>query len=147
MAFMGFPAAAVDFYKDLDDDNSREWWLAHKDVYETAVRQPLTELLSTLEPEFGVSTKIFRPNRDVRFSPDKSPYKTAQGGYIATPGGFAYYVQISGSACWPRGVRGCWKQTSSTGASRPSSLRRPACSWPGWWTSCEARDSKSAANS
>jgi len=47
----------------------------------------MAELLAELEPEFGPG-RIFRPNRDVRFSADKSPYKTAiaatleQGGYL-----------------------------------------------------------------
>src|SRR3954451_9103578 len=75
MAFRGWPMAAIDFFDGLEEDNSREYWLTHKAVYDEAVRAPMEELLAELADEFGES-KIFRPNRDVRFSADKSPYKT-----------------------------------------------------------------------
>jgi uncharacterized protein (TIGR02453 family) len=75
MAFEGWPAEALEFYEGLAVDNSKLYWLAHKDVYETCVLAPMRELLAELEPEHGES-KIFRPYRDVRFSKDKSPYKT-----------------------------------------------------------------------
>ncbi|MHA7299739.1 DUF2461 domain-containing protein [Pseudarthrobacter sp. MDT1-22] len=47
-----------------------------------------------LEPRFGPG-KIFRPNRDIRFSQDKSPYKTAQGAFASSQEGVGYYVQVS----------------------------------------------------
>nr|WP_205857359.1 DUF2461 domain-containing protein [Phytoactinopolyspora endophytica] len=87
MAFLGWPAEALEFYEGLEADNSRTYWTAHKAAYERDVREPMVQLLAELQPEFGAG-KIFRPNRDVRFSADKSPYKTAiaatleQGGYI-----------------------------------------------------------------
>src|ERR1700694_5356165 len=93
MAFRGFPADALDFYEGWEADNSRTYWQAHKHVYDTCVRGPMEELLTKLEPEFG-SWKIFRPNRDVRFSANKEPYKTAVAG-IASADGSAYYVQLS----------------------------------------------------
>lgn len=106
MSFDGFPRAAIDFYQDLEDHNDRDWWLAHKATYNQAVRRPLDELIETLAPEFdAASTKIFRPNRDVRFSADKSPYKTHQGGYLSTDDGSAYYVQISGDGLLAGGGR------------------------------------------
>ena len=74
--FEGIPSAAFRFYEELEENNNREWWLEHKDIYDAAVKEPLAALLSELEPEFGPA-KIFRPNRDIRFSQDKSPYKTA----------------------------------------------------------------------
>jgi uncharacterized protein (TIGR02453 family) len=92
--FAGIPAAAYGFYADLEQNNNREWWLEHNPSYETLVREPLTALLAGLEPRFGPA-KIFRPNRDVRFSPDKSPYKTAQGALASFQEGVGYYVQIS----------------------------------------------------
>ena len=79
--FSGFPPAALSFYAELEDENSRDWWLAHKDVYERDVREPMLALLDGLEDEFGAA-KLFRPNRDVRFSADKSPYKTHQGALV-----------------------------------------------------------------
>lgn len=87
MGFRGWPGEAIEFYEGLEADNSKTYWTAHKDVYDRAVRAPMVELLAELEPEFGAG-KIFRPNRDVRFSADKSPYKTSiaatleRGGYV-----------------------------------------------------------------
>ncbi|MCP2047774.1 UNVERIFIED_ORG: uncharacterized protein (TIGR02453 family) [Paenarthrobacter nicotinovorans] len=92
--FKGIHAAAFRFYEDLEENNNREWWLEHKATYDAEVREPLTALLAELEPRFGPA-KIFRPNRDIRFSQDKSPYKTAQGAFAASQEGVGYYVQIS----------------------------------------------------
>lgn len=92
MAFRGWPAEAIEFYEGLAADNSRSYWQAHKDVFERKVRGPMVELLAELAPEFGEG-RIFRPNRDVRFSADKSPYKTALGAVVGNAG----YVQLSAS--------------------------------------------------
>jgi uncharacterized protein (TIGR02453 family) len=92
--FAGIPAAAPGFYAELEQNNNREWWLENKSRYETLVREPLTAMLALLEPRFGPA-RIFRPNRDVRFSPDKSPYKTAQGALASFQEGVGYYVQLS----------------------------------------------------
>lgn len=87
MAFRGWPSEALEFYEGLEADNSKTYWEAHRTVYEDQVRAPMVALLADLEPEFGPA-KIFRPYRDVRFSADKTPYKTAiaasleRGGYI-----------------------------------------------------------------
>ena len=75
MAFEGWPAEALEFYEGLAADNSKSYWLAHKQVYEECVLTPMRELVTEIESEPGES-KIFRPYRDVRFSKDKSPYKT-----------------------------------------------------------------------
>ncbi|MFW0773288.1 DUF2461 domain-containing protein [Paenarthrobacter nitroguajacolicus] len=92
--FEGIPTAAFRFYAELEENNNREWWLEHKKTYDAEVREPLAALLSELEPQFGTA-KIFRPNRDIRFSQDKSPYKSAQGAFAANQEGVGYYVQIS----------------------------------------------------
>jgi uncharacterized protein (TIGR02453 family) len=87
MGFRGWPAEALDFYEGLEADNSKTYWTQHKAVYDEQVRAPMEALLAELEPEFGAG-RIFRPYRDVRFSADKSPYKTTcaatleLGGYI-----------------------------------------------------------------
>lgn len=91
--FQGFPEAALDFYDDLETDNTKSFWTAHKEIYETAVRQPMQALLLALEEEFG-DGKIFRPYRDVRFAKDKTPYKTHQGGYVAAAPATGWYVQV-----------------------------------------------------
>ncbi len=90
MAFTGWPADALEFYEGLEADNSKTYWTAHKAIYDEAVHGPMAALLADLEPEFGAG-KIFRPYRDVRFSPDKSPYKTAIGATLERGG----YVQLS----------------------------------------------------
>lgn len=92
--FQGIPAGAFGFYEELQDNNNREWWQEHKDSYLSLVREPLSSLLAELEPRFGPA-KLFRPNRDIRFSEDKSPYKTAQGAVASVQEGVGYYLQIS----------------------------------------------------
>jgi len=92
MTFRGWPVEALEFYEGLEADNSKTYWQQHKETYETVVRAPMEELLSVLAPEWGEG-RIFRPYRDVRFSADKSPYKTAIG---ATVGGSGY-VHFSAS--------------------------------------------------
>jgi uncharacterized protein (TIGR02453 family) len=93
-AFTGFPVAALDFYDDLELDNTKSFWAAHKDVYESAVRAPMTALVTALEDEFG-KAKVFRPYRDVRFAKDKTPYKTHQGAFVAAGPSTGWYVEVA----------------------------------------------------
>ncbi|GAB3133038.1 DUF2461 domain-containing protein [Tsukamurella serpentis] len=93
MSFTGFPEAALDFYDDLEADNSKVFWEANKATYASAVAGPMTALTEELAAEFGTA-KIFRPYRDVRFSKDKTPYKTHQGAFVAVGPATGYYVQI-----------------------------------------------------
>jgi uncharacterized protein (TIGR02453 family) len=88
MTFTGFGEGVVEFYDGLIADNSKAYWTDQRAVYEADVRAPMQALLADLESEFGPG-KIFRPYRDVRFSRDKTPYKTHCG---ATAGPF--YVQV-----------------------------------------------------
>jgi uncharacterized protein (TIGR02453 family) len=90
MAFGGWPAEALAFYAGLEDDNSKEYWTSRKAVYQERVLRPMEELLEELAPEFG-EPKIFRPYRDIRFSHDKTPYKTHIGATL----GPTCYVQLS----------------------------------------------------
>jgi uncharacterized protein (TIGR02453 family) len=94
LVFTGFPVAALDFYDDLEMDNTRSFWTAHKEVYEQAVKAPMVALVTALEPEFGPA-KVFRPYRDVRFAKDKTPYKTHQGAYVAVGPSTGWYVQVA----------------------------------------------------
>lgn len=87
-SFTGFGDGAVEFYDGLIVDNTKAYWTDQREIYESHVRTPMQALLDALEAEFGPS-KIFRPYRDVRFSNDKTPYKTHCG---ATVGPF--YVQV-----------------------------------------------------
>jgi uncharacterized protein (TIGR02453 family) len=92
--FTGFPEAALDFYDDLEANNSRSFWTAHADVYETCVRTPMHELADALTEDFG-EVKMFRPHRDVRFSKDKSPYKTYQDIFVPVGPALGWYMRIS----------------------------------------------------
>src|SRR5690242_20807139 len=97
--FSGFPSQALDFYEDLEVDNSRTFWEKHKGTYEYSVKRPMVALCAALEEEFG-EAKVFRPYRDVRFAKDKTPYKTAQGAFVEVGPAAGWYVEISA-----RGVR------------------------------------------
>ncbi len=80
MSFGGFGPDAFAWFAGLAAENSREWFTAHRATYDSAVRGPLEELLEELAG--GAPVKLARPNRDVRFSKDKSPYKTRAYGSI-----------------------------------------------------------------
>ena len=94
VTFTGFPVAALDFYDDLEVDNTKTFWEAHKAVYAEAVAAPMKALLTALEDEFGAA-KVFRPYRDVRFAKDKTPYKTHQGAFVAAGPATGWYVELS----------------------------------------------------
>jgi uncharacterized protein (TIGR02453 family) len=74
MSFEGWKGDFVGFFRGLEVDNSKRFFEAHRKQYETEVRGPMEELAAELAPVLGPA-KIFRINRDVRFSADKSPYK------------------------------------------------------------------------
>jgi len=84
-AFAGFPPEALLFLRRLKRNNRREWFQAHKHVYDEKVKTPMVELvlalgteMASIAPEFSFdpSRAIYRIYRDTRFSPDKTPYKT-----------------------------------------------------------------------
>jgi uncharacterized protein (TIGR02453 family) len=99
MTFLGWPEGALDFYAGLEADNSKSYWQAHKSQYDDFVKAPFEELSPLVEREFG-PLRLFRPNRDVRFSKDKSPYKTAAAAVTESEGGASYYVQISATGLY-----------------------------------------------
>jgi uncharacterized protein (TIGR02453 family) len=72
--FAGFPREATEFFRDLARNNNRDWFQAHKDVYERACREPLKALVTELDP-MG-TPHLSRINRDMRFARDGAPYKT-----------------------------------------------------------------------
>lgn len=94
MTFTGFGRGALGFYEDLAANNSRDWWHANRRRYDDEVRQPLESLLEALAAEFG-EAKVFRPNRDTRFSADKSPYKLNAAAVAAEGDGTSLYVSLS----------------------------------------------------
>jgi uncharacterized protein (TIGR02453 family) len=90
MAFSGWPEEALDFYDGLAADNTKTYWTEHRAIYDEKILRPMAELAEELAEEFG-EPKIFRPYRDVRFSSDKTPYKTHIGAVIGGTG----YIQLS----------------------------------------------------
>ena len=103
VGFAGFPPETLKFLRQLKRNNNREWFLAHKETYEQKVKGPMVDLVLALggamqsfAPEMVVDPKraIYRIYRDVRFSADKSPYKT-QVAAVFTPRG----IPKNSSAC------------------------------------------------
>ena len=85
----------MSFLRQLRENNSREWFMAHKDEYLTAqahfneITERLILEISKFDPSVnGLTVKdcTYRIYRDVRFSKDKSPYKVHMGAYVC-PGG------------------------------------------------------------
>jgi uncharacterized protein (TIGR02453 family) len=86
--FTGFKPEAIQFLVDLTDNNDRAWFQPRKAEYERLLKEPLEALIAALAGRFetrGIplradpSRSPFRIYRDVRFSKDKSPYKTNLG--------------------------------------------------------------------
>lgn len=95
-SFEGFGPRLASFYQDLEDNNSKAFFDEHREVYETDIREPMERVLAEVADEFGVNGKVFRPNRDVRFSKDKSPYKLNCSAIVGhgDPGSPVYYLQV-----------------------------------------------------
>ena len=87
-AFTGWKGDFKGFFLGLRLNNSKAYFESHRKQYEQDVKAPMVALLADLEAEFGAA-RLSRPNRDIRFSADKSPYKTniyastSAGGYVA----------------------------------------------------------------
>ena len=94
MRFEGFPREAIEFYVGLEADNSKTYWQANKKIYDGCIKGPFEALAAEIAEPFR-PMRLFRPNRDVRFSKDKSPYKTAAAAMSESQGGAIYYVQLS----------------------------------------------------
>ncbi len=81
-AFSGFNPEAVNFLKELKANNTRDWFLQNKKTYEAEIKKPAALFSSVMAEELQTQTgqshkaKVFRINRDVRFSKDKTPYNS-----------------------------------------------------------------------
>jgi len=97
LPFTGFTPGTFRWFSGLERDNSREYFQRTRDVYDREVRGAMEGLLTVLLRSFPGEVRMFRPNRDVRFSPDKRPYKTTCYGLIVNrPGKVAgLYAQLS----------------------------------------------------
>ncbi len=80
--FEGFGPKAVDWFIRLEQDNSKAYFEANRAIFEEQVREPMLALMTEASTHFGGDVKMFRPYRDIRFSKDKSPYKTATYGVV-----------------------------------------------------------------
>jgi uncharacterized protein (TIGR02453 family) len=79
--FAGLPERLPVFLRELERNNSRKWFLSHRDEYRDCVAQPLQALAEFVAPDVwardqSLAMKLSRPNRDLRFARDKSPYRT-----------------------------------------------------------------------
>lgn len=93
MVFTGIPDEAFDFFRKLALDNSTSFWHQHRDSYESAVREPMANLVAELSSEFG-ELRLLRPQRDTRASNDKSPYKTYQGALVDLEPGLGFWLHL-----------------------------------------------------
>ena len=87
-----FTAKAGKFFEGLERDNSKSYWTTNKTIFEEEIKEPMAALVDSL-PERFQPFKVFRMNRDIRFSPDKSPYKTQHGAAHETDG-TVYYLHV-----------------------------------------------------
>lgn len=96
--FTGFPRELFTFLEGLEADNSKTYWEANRSTWESCVREPVEAIMAELEPEFG-PLRTFRPNRDVRFAKDKSPYKTWVGVTTSerSVGGIGCFLRLEAS--------------------------------------------------
>src|SRR5215813_4835638 len=122
-----FTPAAQRFFKQLARNNNKPWFEANRAVYETEIRTPFKTLVEELDvrlariaPEIVGDPKrsLFRINRDIRFSKDKSPYKTNAGcwlshqdatravGQDADAGSAGFYFHLDGTSSFIAG--GIW---------------------------------------
>ncbi len=110
------------FLGDLRRHNDREWFNANKERYERSVKEPFLEFIADVGPELRKVSKhlvadprpvggsMFRIYRDVRFSKDKSPYKTHVGAHFQLGGkgmhGPGFYLHLEPASCFVAG--GMW---------------------------------------
>jgi uncharacterized protein (TIGR02453 family) len=94
MTSKGIPAAAIEFFVELETNNNREWWATNRHRYEGDVRAPFEALLTDLGDRYQ-PWRIYRPHRDTRFAHNKAPYKDFIGAVTQLPAGNGYFVQIS----------------------------------------------------
>jgi len=131
--FTGFRPAALTFFRGLARNNTKDWFEARRTVYEEEVKVPMTLLveevdarLGTVAPEIVGQPKrsMFRIHRDIRFSKDKSPYKTHSAcwffhrdaghgvGSQNAHGGAGFYFHLEPKGCFSGG--GIWMPPTPT---------------------------------
>jgi uncharacterized protein (TIGR02453 family) len=105
--FAGFGPGAVAWFAGLERDNSKAYFERTRATFMAEVREPFEDLLDELTLEFPGEPKVFRQHRDVRFSADKSPYKTRTYGIVHDGRGRAWYASLSSSGLYA--ASGYWQ--------------------------------------
>jgi uncharacterized protein (TIGR02453 family) len=129
MAEAHFDSELFKFLRELKQNNNREWFQANKQRYETKVKQPMLQFIADfgshlhkVHPRFVADPKptggsMFRIYRDIRFSEDKSPYKTMASAHfphhkagkeVHVPG---FYLHLEPGQCFT--ASGVWHPDSS----------------------------------
>jgi uncharacterized protein (TIGR02453 family) len=142
MTFEGFSTDALRFLRELAKHNDRAWFTPRKEIYQTELLDPLRALVADASSQMRKAKiplegdprkSTFRIYRDVRFSPDKSPYKTNLGAFLAyngdhsAPGGLYIHIQpktsfvAAGFYQLDKDVLLRWRQAM---ASRPKDFER-----------------------
>ncbi len=153
-AFTGFSRDTIAFLSELASNNNRDWFQANKSRYEAAVREPALAFidaiapgLERISPHFIASSRrsggsLMRIYRDMRFSPNKTPYKTnigiqfrhELGKNVHAPG---FYVHIEPGSCFFGA--GIWRPDAEALAA----IRKRIDESPAAWK--RARDAKTFA--
>jgi uncharacterized protein (TIGR02453 family) len=137
---MAFTPAALRFFRALAKNNNKEWFEAHRAEYEREVREPMRDLIGEMDarflkfaPEIGGDPKrsMFRINRDIRFSSDKSPYKTNAACWFhhrraSSRVGSDVTVAVSGDVTFSVANTWAWWAASSSWAYA-NPINAPAC--------------------
>src|ERR1700709_527546 len=94
-SFAGFSPAALTFFKQLEKNNTREWFIPRKEKFEELVRRPMLELIALINDDLRrlavyyvtePAKALYRIHRDTRFSKDKTPYKDHLGAMFPRQG-------------------------------------------------------------
>lgn len=146
-----FTRQTFSFLSSLAGNNTREWFEEHKQEYEGCVREPALDFIADMAEELPAISKHFRAlpkkvggslmrvQRDTRFSPDKTPYKTNIGIHfrhevgkdVHAPG---YYVHIEPGECFV-GI-GLWRPDADALAKIRDGILKNGETW------VAARDNK-----
>lgn len=112
--FTGIPSAAFEYFRSLERHEDRDWWQAHRDLWDDGVHAPLIALAEELAPEFG-ALDVTRPNRDLRFTKDRTPYQRFAALTRTGPDRAGLYLQLDATGLLI--AAGMWKP-------RPEQLHR-----------------------
>ncbi len=139
-----FTKGVFDFLNELESNNEKVWWEENRDRYITMIREPALEFindfdsrLKRISPHFVADSRtvggsLMRPYRDVRFSNDKTPYKTnvgiqfrhEQGKDVHAPG---FYLHIEPRACFAGA--GLWKPDTPVARAIRQSIHDDPAGW------------------